>query len=239
MKIGLTYTGSDDKHQNYQRWLEGNGTAVHVVKLSETDNNKSDFDDCDGLLLSGGIDINPKWYNGNPVYAGRPEQWNDARDSFEMDLLKTSLANQLPVLGICRGLQLINVLLNGTLVQDLGEQSGAVHRGLPDKLHSVHVEKNTMLYEITGEKNGRVNSAHHQSIGKLGEGLKINSRSDDGTIEGIEWSDIRRKPFLLGVQWHVERMFSFNLQRSPFSENIRKRLLEEIKRSASSKLKHK
>src|SRR5690349_24165916 len=129
---------------------------------------------------------------------------------------------------ISHHLQLINVLLNGTLVQDL-DQKNTTHEGGPDKLHEIQIEKESLLYDITKTPKGNVNSAHHQSIGKLGDGLKINCRATDGTIEGIEWSDPKDKSFLLGIQWHAERMFLFNLQNSPLSAGIRNQFIQEIR----------
>jgi putative glutamine amidotransferase len=236
LTIGLTYTGSDKKHQYYQQWLEGNDKNIQVIRLSEEINNDKDIKHCDALVLSGGIDINPKYYEGDPDYPNKPQEgWNDLRDNFESRLFRSALDLQLPVLGICRGLQLINVLLDGTLSQDLGDSKGnLIHEGSPDKQHPVETEKDSLLYNITGVSTGVVNSAHHQAINKLGKGLKINSRAPDGTIEGIEWADSTRKPFLLGIQWHAERMFVFNLQDSPFSANIRTRFINEIIKSTSS-----
>ena len=102
-------------------------------------------------------------------------------------------------------MQLINIALKGTLVQDLGDESGnCTHVGSPDKRHPVLIDRDSQLYKITRQTEGEINSAHHQAIDKLGEGLRRNCATSNGIIEGIEWSDSNRKPFLLGIQWHAE-----------------------------------
>ena len=225
MKIGLTYTGDSRKHGYYQQWLQGSD-QIDVIRLDGAD----EFTGLDGLVLSGGIDIHPDFYGGRYEYPHQPRDgWDRGRDQLEWTAFGLALEKQVPVLGVCRGLQLINVFMNGTLVQDLGDQAlNPVHRGYPDKQHRVIVQHGALLQEITGIESGEVNSAHHQSIETLGKGLKVNARSEDGLIEGIEWSDPRKKPFMLAVQWHPERMFVFNLQDSPLSAGIRDRFIGEV-----------
>jgi putative glutamine amidotransferase len=146
----------------------------------------------------------------------------------------------LPVLGVCRGLQLINVSCKGTLVQDLGPQGDEVHENTSgaDKLHPVAIVGDSLLAAIAGGEKGMANSAHHQAIDRLGEGLKINCRAGDdpgeGTIEGIEWADPAGKPFLLAVQWHPERMFVNALPHPGLYRAIRDRFIEEVKKSTAT-----
>ncbi|MFZ6001955.1 MAG: gamma-glutamyl-gamma-aminobutyrate hydrolase family protein, partial [Bacteroidota bacterium] len=123
--------------------------------------------------------------------------------------------NGIAVLGICRGLQFINCLLGGTLIQDLGSLN-QTHKGNPDKIHPVKVEPGTRLEDIVDVREGSVNSSHHQAIDKLGKGLTVNCHAPDGTIEGIERTD-RHAPFLLAVQWHPEDIPDLD---SPFAKNI-------------------
>ena len=222
MKIGLTYTGSEDKHGYYSAWLRG--TSGHeIVKLSHREPDR--LAECDGLVLSGGIDVHPRFYGSRKLKFANADKFDESRDEFEINALSTARKNRVPVLGICRGLQLINCAMGGTLVQDLGKRN-AIHRGNPDKRHEVHVEEETLLYEITGVKEGDVNSAHHQAIHLLGKDLIINCYSIDGMIEGVESTDTRS--FLLAVQWHPERMFKFGLEASPFAKAIRDRFVKEV-----------
>ena len=235
MKIGLTYTGSEGKHKRYVDWLSGQD--IEVIKLSAGENGKELFEKCDALVLSGGIDMEPEFYHGAATYANMPTKGFDrARDQFEWDLFGKALDRSIPVLGICRGQQLINCYLHGDMLQDGGEPGNSIHRSFTDdkdqqfdRAHAVRVIEKSLLREIAGIKRGVVNSAHHQALGKLGEGLMASCYSDDDLIEAIEWADRQGKSFLLAVQWHPERMVDMNLKDSPLASNIRKRFIQEIK----------
>jgi len=239
MKIGLTYTGTPEKHANYERWLKAGlvaGEEIEVIKLSAGDDNLAAVDTCDALVLSGGIDIHPDFYGGGDVYSpglAKEVKWDKDRDKFEIAALKRAWEQEKPVLGVCRGLQLINVVRGGTLVQDLGVQKDETHQyHQKDKQHGVTIEKGSLLFTISGE-GGEANSAHHQAIARLGEGLRVNCRAEDGTIEGVEWADPGDKPFMLAVQWHPERMFTNNFQDRGLYMNIRNRFIEEIKKTTA------
>lgn len=233
MKIGLTYTGDAAKHQNYVNWLKGSDD-IDIIKLSAEDDNAVSLKDCDALVLSGGVDIDPAITHGEANYPNKPDKFQPERDLFEKALYETAIGNNLPVLGICRGMQLVNVLQGGTLVEDLGTLNDTHKKeSTADKAHQVTIKPNTLLNEIVQTDTGEINSAHHQAVDQLGPGLQANSIADDGTIEGVEWEDKKNKPFLLCVQWHPERMFQF--PGSPLSVNIRNRFIEEIKRSITTK----
>ena len=209
MKIGLTYTGTGWKHENYVKWIKAN-EDIEVIRLDAELANLHEMRECNGLVLSGGVDIDPELYDGALEYVKAPvDGWQTERDLFEQATLQLAWEMGLPVLGVCRGLQLINVSLNGTLIQDLGVKGDEVHEGVGgvDKEHGVSLLPGSLLRSIAGKDEGMVNSAHHQAINQLGEGLKINCRAEDGTIEGIEWAEPGGRPFLLAVQWHPERMY--------------------------------
>ncbi len=179
MKIALTRTESDDKHPNYVKWLMDN-EDIGVVTFSVGKNNADDIKTCDALVLSGGIDIHPEFYGGSLQYPRRPKNgWKKERDQFEKNLFASALHHSIPILGICRGLQLINIALNGTLVQNLGDELNEIHEGSPDKSHLVRIKKDSILHAIVGTEETEINSAHHQAIDKLGKGLVINARSID------------------------------------------------------------
>ncbi|HXB92043.1 MAG TPA: gamma-glutamyl-gamma-aminobutyrate hydrolase family protein [Puia sp.] len=233
MKIGLTYTGTEWKHQNYIRWLVGNSADIEVVRLSASNNNLGELSACDGLVLSGGIDIHPSFYGGPENYPKTPAKgWEKGRDEFELSALKLALGKGLPVLGVCRGLQLINVGFGGTLVQDLGVTGDATHENDKgkDKQHPVRIRSDSLLREVTGEESGIANSAHHQAIGLTAELLRVNCTAPDDTIEGIEWADPAGKPFLLAVQWHPERMFTGGLADAFLYAPVRDRFIQAIGR---------
>lgn len=234
MNIGLTYTGSKEKHENYVRWLQQDKT-VRVITLSvETKENGGSIDDCDALVLSGGIDTHPGYYNSdNLVYPNKPAQFYEKRDAFEKSAFLSAQKRKIPVLGICRGLQLVNCILGGTLQQDLGGKN-AIHKAVVnegrqfDKAHALYLVKGSMLEEINGSDRSIVNSAHHQGIDLLANGLMVSAVSDDGVIEGLEWKEKKEKPFLLCVQWHPERMYEFTLDQSALSAGIREKFLAAV-----------
>lgn len=238
MKIGLTHTGSSEKHLNYVNWIKGN-EDIQIVELSMKNNNLYELNNCDGLVLSGGMDIHPGFYGSkNLDYHFRPDQFNLQRDEFEINAFKKSQEKNIPVLGICRGMQLVNCALGGNLKQDLGASLNKIHKAEKtgnvqmDKAHGINIEAGTLLNEITEKQERAVaNSAHHQSVKKPGRGLKVNCRADDGTVEGLEWADKKNKSFLLCIQWHPERMFRFQLQHSALSKTIRDRFIEETQKS--------
>jgi len=162
----------------------------------------------DGLVLSGGDDVPPDAYGQEPHKLSRTI--SPDRYPFEKNLLIAWLAAKKPkpLLGICRGLQQTNVVLGGTLVQDIPSQvhDALVHRGKPGKLasHDVQVKDDTLLADLIGDGRKPVNSSHHQAADRLGKGLTVSARSGDGVIEAMESSD--DDLFILLLQWHPERM---------------------------------
>lgn len=236
MRIGLTYTGSEEKHANYVRWLKASSAdqedQVDIIQLSPAANNLSRLKSCDALALSGGIDIHPELYGKGTGYKNAPDNFYRERDQFEMALFREAQRTHKPVLAICRGMQLINCIEGGTLMQDLGVSGNRIHRaeGLVDKAHGVTITPGSLLHKIAGGERAVVNSAHHQAIKKAGKGFRVNCVADDGAIEGIEWINPSGKPFFLGIQWHPERMFQFQLQASALAKAIRNRFMEEVKK---------
>ena len=122
MKIGLTYTGSDEKHNNYVSWLKSSEENPEVITLSAEKNNLNELRNCDALVLSGGVDMHPEFYNSSQTdYPNSPEKgFQKERDLFELAAFGLAQKNSLPVLGICRGMQLLNCALKGDLEQDIG-----------------------------------------------------------------------------------------------------------------------
>lgn len=232
IKIGLTYTGTEEKHNNYVNWLIGND-QIEVIKLSAEEDNLGMVKDVDAIVLSGGVDAHPKTYgSGNIHYPNAPATFNEQRDAFETAVFDISQQQNKPVLAICRGMQLVNCLLGGDMVQDIGPAANAIHKNdANDKKHTVQILPGSLLNEITLVEEDEINSAHHQAIHKIGMGLMVNALSTDGIQEGIEWADKTGKPFFLGIQWHPERMYKFDLQASPLSKNIRDYFIHEIKKN--------
>ena len=160
------------------------------------------LDVLDGIIFSGGIDIDPVHYGAERHPATDPAQAH--RDAGELRLLEAALERDLPTLAICRGFQLLNVLRGGDLIQHLPEAVG--HDGHRETLgvfsqHPVDVKEGTRLEAILGPRHGSVRSSHHQGVGRVGEGLVESAFAEDGSLEAIEDPS---KTFALGVLWHPE-----------------------------------
>ena len=223
-RIGVTT--SDTNFQNYPNWISGEG--VEVVLLSYEQKNTQDFDSCDGFVLTGGIDVHPDFYQNDRVDYPNTTVFNESRDLFEMQVFEYARQQNKPVLAICRGLQLVNIALGGNLIQDLQENGFANHRkgSDGDREHKIEVRAGTLLAQIAGVQHGFVNSAHHQGLDQIAEGLYVSAFSEDGVVEAIEYKDAN-KPFLLAVQWHPERM-QIPASNLAFSQNIRSAFIDAM-----------
>ena len=162
---------------------------------------------CDGFLFVGGVDISPSYYDEKIL--------NDTvgvckeRDEFDFAVIKEVFKTSKPILAICRGIQLVNVAMGGTLIQDIPTQinSQILHKqreGRYEFSHGVSIEKNSPLYEIVKLDNLRVNSFHHQAIAKLGKNLSVMAKSEDGIIEAVCGVGDR---YIRAYQWHAELLF--------------------------------
>jgi acyl-CoA reductase-like NAD-dependent aldehyde dehydrogenase/gamma-glutamyl-gamma-aminobutyrate hydrolase PuuD len=237
-KIGISYTRT--LFQNYWNWFTPAdlGNDVELVELSFEKNNVAEIHQCDGFILTGGVDVDPRLYNGETHYDNRPDQHQLERDRFEELIFRYSQAQRLPLLGICRGMQLVNVLQGGKLIQDLDDGNERHRKEASDKEHTIITGRDTLLYRIAGSPTGHVNSAHHQAIdpGAIGENLLVNAYDDDAEkiIEGLEFRDKTNKGFMLCVQWHPERIPG--KEENPFSENIKRQFLEAVRATGMNKL---
>ncbi len=237
-RLGISYTKTN--FHNYWNWftIHDLQNDIQLVELSFEKNNTEDISTCDGFILTGGIDIEPSFYDASSSYANAPDEFQNERDLFEKTIFEYSQLYQLPLLGICRGMQLINVLQGGKLIQDLGALNAIHKKEEIDKEHETIVEDNSLLREITNASSGKINSAHHQAIDKntLGKNLKANAytNADHKTIEGFEFNDKSGKGFMLCVQWHPERLIG--KEESPFSKKIKERFLQEIRKTKMEKI---
>lgn len=192
MKIAIVGRAADTG--NYVRYVESaSQEPVSTLNMGEVAR-------CDGLLLPGGGDITPAFFG---------EKNNGSRnidtelDILQLQALELAVRRSMPVLGICKGMQIINVGLGGTLVQDLPSASCAIHRYEDgDRYHSSVIQRDTCLYTLYGE-NAVINSAHHQAVKRLGEGLRaIQWCPEDQCVEALVHDTLP----MIGVQWHPERI---------------------------------
>ena len=163
---------------------------------------------CDGLLLPGGADVNPALYGQvKDEKCGAP---NEKRDNAEPKMLKAFLDAGRPVLAICRGIQIMNVTLGGTLIQDIKDMQKDKHMSFFTRgshIHNIKIEKDSILFDVFKSERIPVNSMHHQAIDKVADRLKVTAMSEDGFVEAVEIEDY---PFCVGVQWHPEHMSKNN-----------------------------
>ena len=183
----------------YMESLARAGARMRWVELSDPEQAVQDALTCDGLLLPGGGDMDPKFYGQERIPAcGEP---NLLRDAAEPLLLRAFLAADKPVLGICRGIQVMNAVLGGDLYQDIKPFEHLPHNGHWAKVHTVTVRRGTLLSRILGQDTVLVNSQHHQAVDRVAPGFTLAALSEDGIVEAIEKPDAG---FCLGVQWHPE-----------------------------------
>ncbi len=205
--IGVTRCS---KLEDYLASVEQAGARARVLEVTESP--RKVLNEVDGILLTGGGDVDPVFYGQD-----RHPLTDDAepgRDEFEIDLARRAMAEHVPLLAICRGAQVLNVAAGGTLVQDIpsaveSELSHSIKEPKNLECHDVDVVAGSKLSVALGARlnsacSCRVNSRHHQSVGRPGDGLIVSARATDGVIEGIEKPDA---VFCVGVQWHPENFW--------------------------------
>src|SRR4051812_37698389 len=205
--VGVTRCSKLD---DYVSSVERSGARVRILEVSESP--RSLVGELDGVVLTGGGDVDPVLY-GEERHASVDDA-EPGRDEFEIDLARRAMAEDVPLLAICRGAQVLNVAAGGTLVQDIPSavESDLTHSITEPKnldCHDIDVVAGTKLSALLGDSMSaacscRVNSRHHQSVGRPGDGLVVSARAADGVIEGIEKPDAA---FCVGVQWHPENFW--------------------------------
>ncbi len=186
--------------------LQTGGVPLILPYVTELSTIKSQLDAVDGILLSGGHDVSPHHYDEEPIQ--QLGQLCVERDEYEIHVIRLALERNLPIFAICRGIQILNVALGGSLYQDIAHQMSSTLQHWQQAKgyvasHSVDIVPDTLLHSITAQSTLKVNSFHHQAINRLAPQLKINARARDGAIEGVELPQSR---WVVGVQWHPERM---------------------------------
>lgn len=204
----------DDKRENYRLrpgYMDAVACAGGIPVMLHPSEDEAVLDQliesCDGFIFSGGQDIEPALYGEEKLNSC--EECMPERDSYEMKFLKLVLDCNKPVLGICRGIQVFNVLLGGSLYQDVPSQLGTAVKHRAEvvgeaAMHTITVCGNTPLAKLTGDSVINVNSFHHQAIKMPAPGLEIMAKAEDGVVEAVY---LPEKSFAVAVQWHPELMY--------------------------------
>jgi putative glutamine amidotransferase len=197
-RIGVVHQGHEEKLEAYVRRCETAGAGTEV--LFWDGDPEADAARFDGLVLCGGDDVDARRFGeeNHPTV----ELADPRRDEYELRIVRAAAGRGVPLLGVCRGGQVMNVALGGTLIQHVPELPGALpHRG--GARHEVDLVEGTLLRTLVGRPRASVNSFHHQAAGRVAPPLRVSARSADGVVEALEGTPGR--PFLVGVQWHPER----------------------------------
>ena len=207
---------SPEKYLAYFHWLHSYHEKLECIDLFADANPFKALMNSDGFVLVGGEDV-------NPVYYGKYDDQNACkidieRDAYEFALIEEARRLNIPILGICRGMQIMNIALGGTLHIDLPSIDKQGHGKIDgnDSSHPISIIPKTSLSSLVQESQGIVNSSHHQAVDFVAPHLKISAQTDDGVVEALEWAKPEDKQYLMLVQWHPERMDRQN----PFLKNI-------------------
>lgn len=233
--IGIVFCGFTENRQfvshAYVEAISDSGGTPIIIPYSSSKNHFACYSSiCDGILFCGGGDISPLLFDEELLTPKGTTDWKT--DSFHLNFMKEILKKSIPVLCICRGMQVMNLALGGTIFQDISLrcETALIHmqssHNRSDPCHKINIIPNSMLYSISNNFSV-VNSFHHQCIHELGKNLQISALSSDGVIEAIE---IPNHPFALGLQWHPECMYQTN----PEMKKIFSKFIEKSKSTKKS-----
>lgn len=236
LQIAISKAIPTKNYQPYINWLHQIDSTIICIDMYGLgiDSALSVLQDCDGFLLTGGEDVNPYYY-GKELDTTKCDQPNTYRDSLDMALISIAMDQKIPIMGICRGMQILNVSLGGTLIFDIPTDFDTTvkHRYPNYKAshHDVKIKAGSILSDKLNIKSGNVYSNHHQGIEVPAPALNVISFAGDGLPEAIEYKDRSMMPFLLAVQWHPEQMDYSN----PLSGGIAKLFVKELSANRNKK----
>lgn len=209
-KIGIVQASN---FENYKNAIEKHGGQVKKLLIGDKKAVNRYIDQIHGLLLPGGGDIDPDIY-GEDEHC-KTKNVKRAKDEFEIGLFRKAIERDMPVFGICRGIQIMNVATDGSLYQHIPERLPLQFPDFPkhkhkvkgvDEEHKIKIQPDSQLNQITDESIAEVTSSHHQAVKVIGKGLVVTAQSEDGIIEAMEFPS-KSKQFIIGVQYHPERMW--------------------------------
>ncbi len=231
MRIGLSFDQGTPKYRLYLGALlaaaEHAGLPIVPLWMASPEKPLEPYflETLDGICFTGGADVEPQRYGLEDPHGlcktcpGRDEQ--------ELAMLERAFERRLPILAVCRGMQLLNVHRGGTLIPDL--DSAADHLLRDDERHTIQIEATSALGRLARTSEAVVTSSHHQAVGKIGNGLKAIAWHQDRTIEALTWNAPLRKPWMMAVQWHPERMSLSE----PLAGSLYKGFLQAVKGRSS------
>jgi putative glutamine amidotransferase len=232
-RVGIPWRTTQEERENNQPKIQNYADAVKksggepvLLPLTQSAELERLLPTLDAFVLPGSpADVEPRQYGSENHGLSAPA--DGAREETDRAILKYAFAEEKPVLAICYGCQLLNVYLGGTLIQDLKAETGTAipHRkkdlapeAAKDPVHPATLESGSRLASIAGSTRAVINSSHHQAIREPGKSLRITSRASDGTVEGVEWTGDAN--WVVGVQWHPERMFGDAFSEKLFREFV-------------------
>lgn len=222
IKIAISKASKSESYFNYSNWVKKYNAEIEIVDLIDVNINDIEnvIMNVDGLVLSGGPDL-------DPIHFDKVDQRDRCsidlkRDSIELKAIEVATKKNIPILGICRGLQILNVYFGGDLITDIPtdvENHINHQQKSGDSYHKIIIENNTLLHKLIDANEIEVNSNHHQSIGKISDKFIIGSKTSDGVIESIEFKELNSH-WIFAVQWHPERL--------DYESNASKKILFEF-----------
>ena len=231
IKIAISKAKPVEYYGQYSDWLKANDSTIECIDMYNIslDSALMIFESCDGLLLTGGPDVFPGRYN-QAFDTSRCGEIDFKRDTLEFALIERALEMKMPILGVCRGEQILNVAMGGSLIIDIPTDfdTSIIHR-CEDSYnceHDITVVNNSLLNKICQTGYYFSNSNHHQAVNKLADCFVASAFTPDSLIEAIEWKYPKEKSFLIAVQWHPERLSPDNKLSYPIAE----RFLQEAKK---------
>lgn len=225
VRVALSYSKCNS---SYAKWVKSVDHTIEIVSLRKlsVEEAKKELATCDGVIFTGGEDVSPSRYG--KAYDSVRCEINYYRDTLEFALIKLAMEKKMPIIGVCRGEQILNVAMGGSLIVDIPSDLGekVIHRK-NGKLtyHKVMVDTTSLLYKLSGISETTVNSAHHQGINRIAESFRPVAYAQDSLIEAVEWKNPEGKPFFMAVQWHPERLGKTN----KLSYSIVKEFVKQLK----------
>lgn len=231
VRIAISKSVSNKNYGAYGKWLKVADSTVECVDMYHINRDLALelLKNCSALLLTGGPDVFPGTY-GKIDDTSRCGKFDLKRDTLEFALIKEAVKRKMPIIGICRGEQILNVAMGGSLIIDIPTDYGTLvkHRckNSNNCFHKVQIVHNSLLNKICKVNSGVVNSNHHQAVDRLAYCFKVMARANDSLIESFGWKNPENKSFLLAVQWHPERLNAANSLSFP----IAKQFIREAKK---------